>query len=129
IERLQPGPLVHGGQELLRRAFRAWYDASQAASPGARAQLILRANCQLGLHEQSRLQPHIQGALDAPISVLWEKKLRRLLPVFIGLPIALLLRILMRPFLRSVMDLWGRVATRYAMNLALPDGKEIPLGE
>ncbi len=129
LGRLQPGAIESGGQELLRRAFRAWYEASKAESDGARAQLILRANCQIGLHEQTRLQPHIQGAMDAPIDVIWQQKLRELLPVLIGFPLAMLLRFLTRPFLRALTESWQRVATRYAMNLALPDGKEIPLGE
>lgn len=127
-ESLQGGPIEQGGQELLKRAFRTWYDASRTESEGVRAQLILRANCQIGLHEQTRLQPHIQEAMDAPIATIWEKKLVGLLPRFIGAPVALLLKILARPFLRTITEKWERVATRHAMNLALPNGKEIPLG-
>lgn len=129
VERLRPGPIEQGGQELLKRAFRTWYEASKVESASARAQLILRANCQIGLHEQTRLQTHIQGALNAPIASLWQRKLIDLFPVIVGLPMVLILKMLTRPFLRAITETWKRVATRYAMNLALPGGKEISLGE
>lgn len=128
IDSLKSGPIEQGGQELLKRAFRTWYEASRIELAGARAQLILRANCQIGLHEQTRLQPHIQEAMDAPLATLWKQKLVGLLPGFVGAPIAYVLKLMTKPFLRAITEMWERVATRHAMNLALPDGKEIPLG-
>jgi hypothetical protein len=129
VRTLRSGPIEEGGQELLARAFRAWFEASRSDSETKRAQLILRANCQIGLHEQTRLQPHIQAALDAPLSVIMQRKLRQALPLFTGWPGTLLIKLFARPFLHEVTHLWRRLATRYAMKLALPAGREISLGE
>lgn len=129
VERLKAGAIEHGGQDLLKRAFLTWYEASKIESETIRAQLILRANCQIGLHEQTRLQPHIRAAMTAPITSIWHQNLASLLPVVIGIPLAFLLRFLTQPLLRTITKQWERIATRYAMNLALPNGKEIPLGE
>ena len=52
--------------EVLRTAF-ARYDALQRETdPKTRAELALLANLEIGLHEQTRLQPEIREALDAP---------------------------------------------------------------
>ena len=51
---------------VLRTAF-ARYDALQRETdPKTRAELALLANLEIGLHEQTRLQPEIREALDAP---------------------------------------------------------------
>jgi len=65
-ETLRPGPPPHG-QGYLRRAFTHFYEARFAADPKARAELILLANLEIGFHEQTRLQPEIQAALEAAL--------------------------------------------------------------
>jgi hypothetical protein len=62
---LRPGD-PPDGQGLLRRAF-AHYTAALSATGKARAELMLLANLEVGFHEQTRLQPEIQAAMDAPI--------------------------------------------------------------
>ena len=124
---LQSGPIEEGGQELLKKAFSAWYDASRSESAGLRAQLILRGNCQIGFHEQSRLQPHIQAGLDAPIRSIFSRQLRRALPSLIAAPLAALVRFLVASFVHELSKLWIEVATRYALSLNLPSGAQISL--
>jgi hypothetical protein len=63
---LRGGPPPEG-QELLRRAFANYQAARDAIDATARAQLLLLANVQIGLHEQTRLQPEIRGAMDAAL--------------------------------------------------------------
>jgi hypothetical protein len=62
---LRPGD-PPDGQGLLRRAF-AHYTAALSAEGKARAELLLLANLEVGFHEQTRLQPEIRAAMDAPI--------------------------------------------------------------
>ena len=62
---LRPGA-PPDGQGLLRRAF-AHYVAALDAQGKERAELLLLANLEVGFHEQTRLQPEIRAALDAPI--------------------------------------------------------------
>jgi hypothetical protein len=62
--RLRPGD-PPAGQRYLRQAF-ARYDRARAESdPKTRAELLVLANLEIGLHEQTRLQPLIREALDA----------------------------------------------------------------
>jgi hypothetical protein len=63
---LQPGP-PPAGQDLLREAFGHYQRQRGETDPGARASWILLANLKIGLHEQTRLQPQIAAAVDAPI--------------------------------------------------------------
>jgi hypothetical protein len=54
------------GQQYLRQAFLRYQQQAFEPDAGARAQLLLLANLEIGMHEQTRLQPEIQAALDAP---------------------------------------------------------------
>lgn len=58
LDALGPGD-PPDGQRLLRAAFLRY---QSAATP----QSLLLANLEIGLHEQTRLQPEIRAALDAP---------------------------------------------------------------
>ncbi|MDA0184005.1 hypothetical protein OJ997_27100 [Solirubrobacter phytolaccae] len=51
---------------LLQVAFASYEAAFVEEDPKRRAELMLRANLSIGLHEQTRLQPEIGEALDAP---------------------------------------------------------------
>lgn len=55
------------GQDLLREAFTHYHSQRQEQAPAARAALVLLANLRIGLHEQTRLQPDIADAVDAPV--------------------------------------------------------------
>ena len=72
---LRPGP-PPDGQDLLREAFAHYQRQRREPDPGARAAWILLANLKIGLHEQTRLQPQIVAAIDAPIATLEDLKAR-----------------------------------------------------
>jgi len=55
------------GQDFLRQAFVHYYQALFESDLKARNELLLMANLQIGYHEQTRLQPEINEALDAPV--------------------------------------------------------------
>ncbi|MEZ4771237.1 MAG: hypothetical protein R2844_22810 [Caldilineales bacterium] len=63
---LQPGD-PPDGQRYLRQAFSRYVDALAAPDDKQRAELLLLANLEIGWHEQTRLQPEIRAAMDAPI--------------------------------------------------------------
>jgi hypothetical protein len=62
----RPGPPPEG-QDFLKEAF-AYYQQEHEADATARASRILLANLKIGLHEQTRLQPQIIAAVDAPLT-------------------------------------------------------------
>ena len=132
---LKPGLPDQGGQSLLRAAVSHLYQAKFTIDPRRRAELMLLANAQTGLHEQVRLQPSIAGALNLPFAsalrALYERHhdvkfsgtVRNRLSSEVG--------VLLRPLFRSVEDdlgqIWRACATRLFMTLRLPNG-EIHLG-
>ncbi|HVV44290.1 MAG TPA: hypothetical protein VHC72_03770 [Bryobacteraceae bacterium] len=65
-ERLQPGPPPEG-HDMLRQAFANYRTAARTSDPGEKVQLMLLANVQVAYHEQLRLQPLMQGALDGAL--------------------------------------------------------------
>jgi hypothetical protein len=72
---LRPGP-PPDGQEYLRAAFGRYEQARAVGDPKQRAELAVLANLEIGLHEQTRLQPEIREALDAavaPAAGLWRR--------------------------------------------------------
>jgi hypothetical protein len=56
------------GQRYLGQAFTRYHRARFEADPVTRAQLVLLGNLEIGLHEQTRLQPEIEEALDAGVA-------------------------------------------------------------
>jgi len=79
---LRPGP-PPTGQDYLRHAFECYQRQRHESAASARASLTLLANLQIGLHEQTRLQPQIAAAMDAPLATvkdLGERVLHVLLP-------------------------------------------------
>jgi hypothetical protein len=64
LEGLRPGDPPEG-QRYLRQAFEHYERMRVEETPKARAELAVLANLEIGLHEQTRLQPEIRGALDA----------------------------------------------------------------
>jgi hypothetical protein len=62
---LRPGD-PPDGQRYLRQAFERYDRLLDEREPRTRAQLAVLANLEIGFHEQTRLQPEILEALDAP---------------------------------------------------------------
>jgi hypothetical protein len=70
------------GQRYLRQAFARYQQRRFEPDPSRRAELVVLANLEIGLHEQTRLQPEIAEALDAAATTgerLSGRLLRRLL--------------------------------------------------
>jgi hypothetical protein len=129
---LAPGPVDDGGQELLEQAFTAYYRARHARDPQVRARLVLLGNCQIGLHEQMRLQPQIAAAMNTPVADLvvevTRDTMRRLLPDWIEDEVDQAFAAPMQRLAEALEPLWRRVVTRHLMELAQPGGRELPLG-
>jgi hypothetical protein len=115
---LRAGATEAGGQDLLRDALTAYWEALAEREPRRRAQLMLLGNAEIGMHEQIRLQPYIAGALGAPV----RETLIAGLEEQLGGAAADLLDPLLDPLTDMLEDLWERYATREMMRLALPDG-------
>ena len=63
---LRPGDPPEG-QDYLRRAFAHYFLAHGETDATRRAQWMLLANLEIGFHEQTRLQPEIVAAMEAPV--------------------------------------------------------------
>jgi hypothetical protein len=121
------------GQRLLAGAFRDYHWARRLTDPKTRAQRMFLANVRIGLHEQTRLQPEIADALNAPapdpLAVgrhLSEKLLPGQLARVPGSQhmLAEVSGRLLEP-LRAVVR---RVVTEELMMFTLPDGRTLRLG-
>ncbi len=66
LQDLRPGD-PPDGQNFLRRAFTHYHQALSQPDDKLRAELLLLGNLEIGFHEQTRLQPEIVAALNAPI--------------------------------------------------------------
>jgi hypothetical protein len=64
LDRLRPGDPPEG-QRYLRQAFSHYERLRFEHDPKARAELAVLGNLEVGLHEQTRLQPQIREALDS----------------------------------------------------------------
>jgi CRP-like cAMP-binding protein len=105
---LRTGPSDAGGQDTLREAVGHYYDAMFQPDPKRKAELMLLANFKVGLHEQIRLQPHIAGAMNAPVAEDLLEGLR-------SLPLPSDAR-------ESITRAWRHLATRAIMRYRLPYG-------
>jgi hypothetical protein len=79
---LRPGDPPEG-QRYLRQAFRRYQQLRTVQDSRRRGELALVANLEIGLHEQTRLQPEIREALDAAYVAhadLGQRALRALVP-------------------------------------------------
>jgi hypothetical protein len=132
VEGLDPRPTADGGQAMLRLAFANYFQAAAEADPVDKARLMLLGNCQIGLHEQTRLQPDIEKAMDAPVDEILRDHVLKSLATGAGKGVLQrLVDAVERPLgdlVDVVRDLWERIATRYLMNLSLPGGAALPLG-
>ena len=124
VNALKPGP-PPDGQEWLRRAFSHYQQQRTETRPPRRAQLMLLANLEIGFHEQTRLQPEIQRAMEAAPDTVEDLK-SRLLAL---LPGGRLAGFLLRPvaavaerYRRFGRALTRRVISDTFMVLSMPDG-------
>jgi hypothetical protein len=133
VERLTPGPVEKGGQDLLREAFRGYWEARYERDAELKAQRILASNVQIGLHEQTRLQPQIKAALDEPVEELIRDQIhavaRASVPSILPDRIAQALAAPLDPMIDRIGRLFRRIATRHMMNLTLPLGERLSLGD
>jgi hypothetical protein len=142
VERLRPGE-PPDGQGHLRHAFSCYHRARFEADPVVRAQLVLLANLEIGLHEQTRLQPEIAAALDAGVvdpRVVRDRLLEALFPhgawiVRLRLGIArmlgrrALLDIAIDGLVADEQRLLRAVLTRHLMSIQLGTAVQLRLGD
>ncbi|HEX6358157.1 hypothetical protein [Actinophytocola sp.] len=139
---LRPGE-PPDGQRHLRQAFTRYHRALSTQEPKQRAELLLLANLEVGLHEQTRLQPEIAAALVAPVVDPADLE-RHLLEVFLpgnGLRKRLRLtlgkllgwrhpiRIACEQLADYARVIARRAVTEHLMTLSLPDGQHLDLGD
>jgi hypothetical protein len=127
LDGLRPGEPPEG-QEDLRRAFARYQRAPFEDDAKARVELLVLANLEVGLHEQTRLQPEIREAVDAAYATkedLGERVLRaRSLPVrLLRLPVAAFAGRLQR----TSSELAREAITESLLVLSLP-GRVLALG-
>jgi hypothetical protein len=72
---LRPGA-PPDGQQYLREAFAHYLQQRHEPDPSMRAGWVLLANLKIGLHEQTRLQPQIAAAVDAPLTTVRDLGMR-----------------------------------------------------
>ena len=125
------------GQRLLRQAFRRYAAAMRTHDPVARAEGLYLANLEIGWHEQTRLQPEILEALDAPMLELRELGLRIIealepgasrWPAIVRTPLAFVLGTAAWPLARAARALVREVITSTLMTLRLPGDRVAWLG-
>jgi hypothetical protein len=122
---LRPGLTERGGQALLGGALRAYAGARSEADAHRKAELMLFANGQVGLHEQIRLQPFIAGSIDAPIRDAVAGVLEKAgegLPRLLAHEVHAMVSRMLHPIADAAESLWQKFATRELMTLELPDG-------
>ena len=124
------------GQRLLRQAFARYERLRFERDPKRRAELALLANLEIGLHEQTRLQPEILEALDTASATeqdLGRRALEALFPSatrwwpFVRRPAAATIGVLARAIQRASSRLAREAITDSFMVLALP-GRVLALG-
>lgn len=122
-----------GGKTLLKQSMANYYEALFTRDAKKKAELILFANAQGGLHEQTRLQTYIAGSLNAAGNDLLYNTQRDALVQKLGdktllAPLRLLLDRLLKPISVDFEKIFRQFSTREMMKLKLPD-RELELGK
>jgi hypothetical protein len=129
---LRPGPVERQGQDELRQALMAYRQAMRTDDPALRARLMLMGNLLIGFHEQVRLQPWIQRAMEAPVADTLVAGLRDtvrdVLPRRVDEWAVRKLEGAIESFAAALEQEWNEIAGRYFMSLVLPGGKRLVLG-
>lgn len=113
LDGLRPGDPPEG-QRYVRQAFVRYDRQRFASSPKERVELAVLANLEIGLHEQTRLQPEIAEAIDAAFATkedLGARLLELAFPRIAG-------RRLVRRPAAAVLGVLGSGAQRTASKLA-----------
>jgi hypothetical protein len=135
LDQLRPGDPPEG-QRYLRQAFARYERRRLERDPKARAELAVLANLEIGLHEQTRLQPEIREALDAAYATqedLGRRALEALFPSaarwwsVVRRPAAAVVGVVAAGAQRSASRLAREVITESFMVLSLP-GRVLALG-
>jgi hypothetical protein len=134
VGRLEKGKTEDGGQQLLKDAVSNYFRAAIEKDQKAKAELMLLANGQIGLHEQIRLQPYIKDSLDAAISVSlneMHEDLSSSKPKSLKKIILSGLSHLVHPLEKDLLLSWEDMATKVLMTMEVPDqtlhlGKPLP---
>ncbi len=66
LAELRPGHVIHGGQDLLRGAYRHYFAAAREHDAHRRDECMLYANLLAILHEHQRLDPYIHASVPRP---------------------------------------------------------------
>jgi hypothetical protein len=135
LSRLAPGPVDEGGQDLLIRAVKAYFEAMFTEDRKARAELMFLGNALVGYHEQIRLQEPVAAALNAPLREVFLDNLVDFTRVdasrrMRGMP-EWGLRGAFTPLATRLERIRRELATRTLMRMELPDttlrlGEELP---
>jgi hypothetical protein len=135
LEGLRPGDPPEG-QGYLRQAFARYERRRLERDPKERIELAVLANLEIGLHEQTRLQPEIREALDAAYATqedLGRRALEALFPSavrwwpVVRRPAAAVVGVVAAGAQRSASRLAREVITESFMVLSLP-GRVLALG-
>jgi hypothetical protein len=132
VDGLRPGE-PPDGQRYLRQAFTRYARAEGITDAAERAPLLLLANLEIGMHEQTRLQPEIRESLDAPYAVGedLDRRLMRALLAWWRRPVP---RVVAAPVgaagakaQRELAEMLREIITRSLMVMSLP-GRVLSLG-
>jgi hypothetical protein len=129
LDGLRPGDPPEG-QRYLRQAFGRYQRRRLEHDPKTRAELAVLANIEIGLHEQTRLQPEIREALDAPYATQEDLRRRALTALFpsaegwrsvLQKPATAVVGVVAAGAQRSASRLAREVITESLMVLSLPE--------
>lgn len=140
-DELRPGD-PPDGQRYLRQAFTRYYRSFFESDAKTRAELLLLANIEIGLHEQTRLQPEIAEALDALVIDPEQFRRRLIEAIFPTRSWLVRLRLFFRrllgrpaPFDAAASALIAtarqhtrEIITEHLMTIGMPDGGRLRLG-
>lgn len=127
---LRPGETLRdgeGGQDLLKQAFTAFYQARFETDADAKAELVLLGNCLTGLHEQIRLDGPIDDSLSAPftsnggVSKLVADEIKVVLPSFLDPMVDVIINFFLSTEIDEKFEQWWlKAATELMMTMAVP---------
>jgi hypothetical protein len=120
-EHFRPGAIEDGGQDYLIEAFSAYYQARFETNNKRKAEHLLHGNILVGLHEQIRLQPYIEGSLAVPLDVIFSRQP----PGMPGEPVSKGVPLQKAGFARKLLT---HVTTQMLMTISLPN-RELKLSE
>jgi len=110
----------------LRRAVSDYFEATAVTDGQRKAELMLRANVQVGAHEQIRLQPYIHKAMTTSLAdratARIHRKLRETTTEPVGRRLSEILDTRLQPYRTALEQGWLQIATGYLMTLELPSG-------